>query len=52
MIPELGHFALILGLVLACLLALLPAWVGVPEMVTLLTVVPVIDRPAGRLATW
>ena len=27
----------------------LPAWVGVPETVTLLAVVPVIDSPAGRL---
>ncbi len=26
MIPELGHFALVIGLCLACLLAVLPAW--------------------------
>jgi hypothetical protein len=31
--------------------AKLPAWVGVPEIVTLLAVVPVIDSPAGRLVT-
>ena len=30
----------------------LPAWVGVPETVTLLAVVPVIDSPAGRFVTW
>ena len=29
-----------------------PACVGVPEIVTVLAVVPVIDRPAGRLVTW
>ena len=29
----------------------LPAWVGVPETVTLLAVLPVIDTPAGRLVT-
>ena len=29
-----------------------PAWVGVPEIVTVLAVLPVIDRPAGRLVTW
>ncbi len=30
----------------------LPACVGVPEIVTVFAVVPVIDTPAGRLATW
>ncbi|OHE79505.1 MAG: hypothetical protein A2X76_08600 [Lysobacterales bacterium GWF1_69_6] len=32
--------------------AKLPAALGVPETVTELAVVPVIDTPAGRLVTW
>ncbi len=30
----------------------LPTWVGMPDTVTVLAVVPVTDRPAGRLLTW
>ena len=29
-----------------------PAWVGVPLIVAVVAVVPVTDRPAGRLVTW